>query len=288
MIRRKVKFASILIASLIMFSACAKNDEAIIPAVNKVQGTVDTQMLDKGANIKSENTKPSSRSASQEDSVSPKSSTGKEPNTEDLSSVKNKISILHDTILRDLTSGSDAKIISQFFSNNYINIFTGNKTSVDEGYLNEFYKSDDVIRYKAPSELIDYTKRQVLTYKEIMESPEKYFVNNTANFKYEEDDILAIYPPSKGSTLKYGWIGVYRKKNKGWNIVAGSFPLTTSSNSSVNATTSSAIRLQEPPRRTTSAAVHTTSGTIRVQQQPRKSTTSGAIRSSTSSAVGIN
>ena len=139
-------------------------------------------------------------------------------------SLKLDTAMRHYGLLESIAVERDKGIPLFLFSKGYVNILNGeSKQGMDKNYFNEFFKNDKIYKADSITKIVDFKKREVLTYDEIMKFPEQYFVNNKAGFKYQRGDMLVIFPPAEGSLLKNGWIGVYRKEANMWKIVAGSF-----------------------------------------------------------------
>ncbi|MCX7920514.1 MAG: hypothetical protein N3B21_00605 [Clostridia bacterium] len=137
---------------------------------------------------------------------------------------KKETMMLHCVLLESIALKNNAMIPALTFSDNYVNIISGEKKQgLNQKYFEKYLAGNNIYKVDSISKLADYKNIETLTYDEIMKSPERYFVNNKANFQYEKEDVLVIIHPTKGSSLKYGWVGIYRMKDEQRKMVAGSF-----------------------------------------------------------------
>jgi len=226
---KRLKVLCLSLIFVVILSACSdkksKSSENNNSNVSNIQeqSTSETFKYEFNQKIQSPN----------ENGVSTSSSTVSSMNTtpngivedikqEDSSKLDNEIR--HNMLLESLSINRDIVIPLMAFSPDYSNIFTGETIhGINKEYFKEFFNNDKVYKVDSISKLVDNKKKEVLNYDEIMKSPEKYFVKNKAGFKYQQGDILVIFPPAKDSPLKNGWVGVYRKEQVEWKIVAGSF-----------------------------------------------------------------
>jgi hypothetical protein len=90
---------------------------------------------------------------------------------------------------------------------------------VDTAKLHRFYKSTDYARLKdqSISAIFDLDRKIVWNYEEVIANKGAI---SRFGFELKPGDIYIIYPPRKGQPLHDGWLGIYRKVNGSWKIVA--------------------------------------------------------------------
>lgn len=219
MFNRRVFLIYLLIIAILFLGACSKKEEK----------TASQVTIDKVAT-----SSPSNADAKSETRATPVTepleTTGKPTNDSpgpgeiNIDLYKNQTMMFHCVVLESIALKNNAAIPALAFSDNYVNIITGEKKQgLNQKYFEEYLKGNNIYKVDSISKLVDYKNIETLTFDEIMKSPEKYFVNNKANFQYEKGDVLVIVHPANGSPLKDGWVGIYRMVNKQRKMVAGSF-----------------------------------------------------------------
>ena len=229
MLGRSLKTLCLIVIITISFSACfAKNNSE-----NPEQRNNQSDMQNNSTNGVQASTSNSAVSESLDGSVV----TSKSLTESKVNSIKADMTKRHYELLEYIAVKREAGLPLFIFSPEYVNILEGEgKYTINRNLFDGFFNSDTIYKTDSVSKLVDSEKKEVLTYDELMVSPEKYFVNNKAGFKYQKGDILVIFPPAKDSKLKDGWIGVYREENGIWNIVAGSFSFKVNGRSTTNET----------------------------------------------------
>ena len=193
----------LLIAVMVLSSACSKSNQ-----------TIDQVEAD-GATISeyaAENTPSLDTINSEQEVVTPGEIE------------KRETMMLHCYVLECIALKMNADVPAIAFSENYVNIITGEqKQGLNLEYFEKYIEEDSIYKVDAISELVDYKNIETLTYDNIMEAPDKYYVNNKAGFEYKKRDVLVIVHPSEGSPLTDGCIGIYRLEWENRKIGAGSF-----------------------------------------------------------------
>ncbi|MEK6947965.1 MAG: hypothetical protein AABX19_01865 [Nanoarchaeota archaeon] len=136
-------------------------------------------------------------------------------------SEKKQVEQLHTATLNAILLG-DAKTSAAAFSENYIDIGDGAKKPMnDESFTSlfnsEIYKTQ--IQGKKVEDLFDLSKKEIYTFNELKNTKYKDF--GKGSFELKQGDIFAYYPNKFGAVLSDGFIGIYRKENGNWKIVAG-------------------------------------------------------------------
>jgi hypothetical protein len=242
MINKRVYIVCLLIVTIVFFSGCTKKEKQKVASSSTVpiQSQIPTTTVKETSNPTNnssdtvkETSNPTNNSS---DTVTetPKpannsSNTVAEslkptPGKLNLDLYKKETALFHCVVLDSIATKGNAAFPALAFSNNYVNIITGEKKQgLNQKYFEDYYKDNNIYKVDDVSKLVDFKKMETVMYDEIMKSPEKYFVNNKANFKFEKMDVLVIVPPADRSPLKDGWIGVYREENNKRKMVAGSF-----------------------------------------------------------------